>query len=81
MDFDKVYAGLPPHDWHALKELVLGAARGDKSVSIPPHLLEHEAAQHLGAFVRTRDNSNLDRAAEALCPLYPDKAWLVLEKS
>jgi hypothetical protein len=81
IDWNKVYAGLPAHDWRVLKDLVLAAAHGDTIGSVPPHLLDHEAAQRLRVFARTRDYNILDSAAEALCPLYPGKAWLLLEKS
>ena len=81
IDFEKVYAGLKPSDWHALKSLVLSAARGAKDISVPPHLRTHEAGEALASYLTTGDRQFLDSAAKALCPLYPDKAWLALEKS
>jgi hypothetical protein len=81
IDFEKVYAGLPPNDWHTLRRLVLDAAKGRIDVAVPSRLIGHEAAAHLAAFLETRDRGHLNRAAEALCPLYPEKAWLALEKS
>ena len=75
------YAGLEPQDWHALKDLVLGAAYGAGEISIPPRLRSHPAAQHLQSFLTSRDKKHLDKAAEALCPLHPDTAWLALMKS
>lgn len=81
IDFEKVYAGLDPNDWYTLKNLVLDAAQGVTNIEIPLHLRSHEAACYLQAFVATRDNKQLDQAAKSLCPLYPDKAWLALEKS
>jgi hypothetical protein len=80
-DFEKVYAGLGPDDWHTLKNLVLAAADGASNITIPPYLLSHEAAAYLQSFVVTRDKKQLDEAAKSLCPLYPDKAWLALAKS
>jgi hypothetical protein len=81
IDWNKVYAGLPPHDWHELKDRVLAASRGEWTTAIPLHLLEHEAARHLLLFYQNRDSSALNKAAKALCPQCPEQAWLVLEKS
>ena len=81
IDWHRVYAGIPVQDWRALKDLVLAAAHGDTNGLIPPHLFDHEAAQHLRVFARTRDHDVLNKAADALCPLYPGKAWLLLEKA
>lgn len=75
------YAGLDPRDWHALKNLVLDAAYGKGGVSVPPRLRRHPAAQHLQSYLDTLDQKHLDDAARALCPLWPDTAWLALTKS
>ncbi len=82
IDWDKVYCGLDPSDWHALKNLVLDVAHSNAvSVTPPEHLSDHDVVQLLRQYLQTRDSDFLDQAARALVPLYPDKAWLALEKS
>ncbi|QLO40566.1 hypothetical protein HV213_32820 (plasmid) [Klebsiella sp. RHBSTW-00484] len=78
---EDIYAGLSERDWHSLKTLVLDAAHSPAGISVPPHLRFHDAAKSLQLFVETRDAKHLDQAAKALCPLYPERAWLALAKS
>ena len=79
-DQDKLLAGLLPHQWHELKEIVLLASRGEVR-PIPLAVREHPASRAILDFRETGDRKRLDDAARELCPFYPDKAWLVLEKS
>lgn len=79
-DQDKLFAGLLPRQWHELKDIVLLASRGEVR-PIPLELRAHPASQAVLQFRETGDRKRLDDAARELCPLYPDKAWLALEKS
>lgn len=76
------YAGLSINDWHLLKNLVLAAGeRHSSPITIPAHLMHHKAALHLQAFLTSGAKNELDEAARALCPQYPEQAWLALMKS
>jgi len=80
IDNDKLWAGLTPHQWHELKEFVLLTSRGEVR-PIPLAVRWHPAAKAVLEFRETGSRKCLDDAARELCPLYPDKAWLVLHKS
>ena len=79
-DKDKLFAGLLPHQWHDLKDIVLLASRGEIK-PIPLAIRWHPASKAVLEFRETGNRKCLDDAARELCPLYLDKAWLALEKS
>lgn len=80
LNLQNAYAVLSPSDWNLLKNFVLDASRGTRPPEVPDRLRSHEAAVCLEEFTRTRNKASLNRAARALYPLYPEKAWLALEK-
>jgi hypothetical protein len=75
-----IFAGLAPHQWHDLKNIVLLASQGEVR-PIPLAVRWHPASKAVLEFRETGDHKYLDAAARELCPLYPEKAWLALEKS
>ena len=79
-DHEKMFAGLLPNQWHKLKNIVLLASQGEVK-PIPLDIRWHPASKAVLEFHETGNRKNLDEAARELCPLSPDKAWLVLEKS
>jgi hypothetical protein len=80
-DPELVYAGLSPEDWYTLRNIAVAAGYGLPADPVPEHLQVHPAGRLLHEFASTGMSKLLDQAARELCPLYPDQAWLALEKS
>jgi hypothetical protein len=80
-DPSQVYAGLSPEDWFVLKDIAVAAGYGQPAAEVPEHLRSHPAGKLLHEYASKPRRRLLDQAARALCPLYPDQAWLALEKS
>lgn len=80
-DPEQIFAGLSENDWQTLKEIALAAGYGLPAPPVPEHLRSHPAGKLLDAYAAKPCQRLLDQAARALVPLYPDQAWLALEKS
>jgi hypothetical protein len=77
----QAFADLSTEDWYALRDIALAAGYGLEPAAVPEHLRSHPAGKLLHDYSLKPRRKLLDQAARALCPEYPDQAWLALEKS